>query len=160
MSRAAYRPSAPSPPHPAPLSCFETNRLSTFGDTHPPRTLHLPCGWALEKQNGLPLNARAFCIIRLVQNRTFLAPQDSPTEWIECMSHRKRRKTKQQPSMLPCPAVTDCCLVSFHFLCDIHSVQLRCSLRLQSQKNIGLLTGSFLVLTFAGDHPQVLQIKA
>ena len=43
-----------------------------------------------------------------------------PTEWMECMSHRKRRETKQQPSMLLGPAVPGCCLVSFHFLCDIH----------------------------------------
>ena len=41
---------------------------------------------------------------------------------MECMSLRKRRETKQQPSMLPCPAVPGCCLVSFHFLCDIHSI--------------------------------------
>ena len=46
----------------------------------------------------------------------------STTDWMECMSHRKRRETKQQPSMLPGPAVPGCCLVNFHFLCDIHSV--------------------------------------
>ena len=44
------------------------------------------------------------------------------TEWMECMSHRKRRETKQQPNMLPSPAVPGCCIVSFHFLCDIHSI--------------------------------------
>ena len=38
------------------------------------------------------------------------------------MSHRKRRETKQQPSMLPGPAVPFCCLVSFCFWCDIHSI--------------------------------------
>ena len=38
------------------------------------------------------------------------------------MSHRKGRETKQQPSMLPGPAVPGCCLVYFHFLCDIHSI--------------------------------------
>ena len=38
------------------------------------------------------------------------------------MSHRKRRETKQQLSMLLGPAVPGCCLVSFHFLCDIHSL--------------------------------------
>ena len=32
------------------------------------------------------------------------------------MAHRKRKETKQQPSMLPGPAVPVCCLVSFHFL--------------------------------------------
>ena len=45
-------------------------------------------------------------------------------EWMESMSHRKRRETKQQPNMLPCPSVPGCCLVSFHFLCDIHCVGL------------------------------------
>ena len=33
----------------------------------------------------------------------------------------KRRETKQHPSILPGPAVPDCCLVSYCFLCDIHS---------------------------------------
>ena len=42
--------------------------------------------------------------------------------WMEWMSHRKRRETKQQPSMLPGPAVPGCCLVSFRFLCNIHSI--------------------------------------
>ena len=32
------------------------------------------------------------------------------------MPHRKWRETKQQPSMLPGPAVPGCCLISFHFL--------------------------------------------
>ena len=32
------------------------------------------------------------------------------------MAHRKGKKTKQQPSMLPDPAVPGCCLVSFCFL--------------------------------------------
>ena len=42
--------------------------------------------------------------------------------------HRKRRETKQQPSMLPGPAVPGCCLVSFRFLCDIHSIHtVQCS---------------------------------
>ena len=42
--------------------------------------------------------------------------------WI---SHRKRRETKQvkqQSSMMPGPAVPGCCLVSFCFLCDMHSI--------------------------------------
>ena len=43
------------------------------------------------------------------------------TGWIEWMSHRKQRETKQQPSMLPGPAVPGCCLGSFRFLCNIHS---------------------------------------
>ena len=33
-----------------------------------------------------------------------------------------RRETKQQPSMLPGPAVPGSCLVSFPFPCAIHSV--------------------------------------
>ena len=37
------------------------------------------------------------------------------------MSRSKQRETKQQPSMLPGPTVPGCCLVSFRFLCDIHS---------------------------------------
>ena len=44
------------------------------------------------------------------------------TGWMEWMSHRKRRETKQQPSILPGPAVPGCCLVSFCILCDIHSI--------------------------------------
>ena len=39
------------------------------------------------------------------------------------MSHRKRRETKLELSMLPGPAVPGCRLVSFRFLCDIHSVR-------------------------------------
>ena len=41
---------------------------------------------------------------------------------MECMSHRKQRETKQQPSMLPGPAVPGCCFVSFCFPHSIHSV--------------------------------------
>ena len=44
------------------------------------------------------------------------------TGWMEWMSHRKWRETKQQPIMLPGPAVPGCCLVSFCFLVDIHSI--------------------------------------
>ena len=40
---------------------------------------------------------------------------------MEWMLHRKRRETKQQPSMFPGLAVPGCCLVSFCFLCDIHT---------------------------------------
>ena len=32
------------------------------------------------------------------------------------MAHRKWKEMKQQPGMLPGPAVPGCCLVSFHFL--------------------------------------------
>ena len=35
------------------------------------------------------------------------------------MAHRKWKETKQQPSMLPGPAMPGCSLVSFHFLWDI-----------------------------------------
>ena len=44
------------------------------------------------------------------------------TGWMEWMSRRKRRETKQQPSMLPDRAVTGCFLFSFCFMCDIHSI--------------------------------------
>ena len=44
------------------------------------------------------------------------------TEWI---LHRKRKETKQQPSMLPGPAVPGCCLASFHFQCYILLCRLR-----------------------------------
>ena len=40
--------------------------------------------------------------------------------WI---SHRKWKETKQQPNMLPGPAVLGCCLVSFHFLWVIHPIR-------------------------------------
>ena len=43
------------------------------------------------------------------------------------MAHRKWKETKQQPSMLPGPAVPGCCLVSFNFLCAImwpHTVEM------------------------------------
>ena len=40
--------------------------------------------------------------------------------WI---SHRKWKETKQQPNMLPGPAVLGCCLVSFHFLWAIHPIR-------------------------------------
>ena len=38
------------------------------------------------------------------------------------MANRKWKEIKQQPSMLPGPAVPGCCLVSFHFLWTIHPV--------------------------------------
>ena len=66
--------------------------------------------------------------IRLIRRRAtaFMPPPRivyiHSTEWMEWMSHRKRRETKQQPSMLPGPAVPGCCLVSFHFQCDILSI--------------------------------------
>ena len=38
------------------------------------------------------------------------------------MAHRKWEETQLQPSMLPGSAVTGCCLISFCFLRDIHSI--------------------------------------
>ena len=35
---------------------------------------------------------------------------------------QETERNKQQPSMLPGPAVRGCCLVSFRLLCDIHSI--------------------------------------
>ena len=40
----------------------------------------------------------------------------SSTVLVLRMAHRKRKETKQQPSMLPGPAVLGCCLVYFHIL--------------------------------------------
>ena len=39
------------------------------------------------------------------------------------MANRKWRETKQQPSMLPGPAVPGCCLFPFHFLWAIHPIR-------------------------------------
>ena len=39
------------------------------------------------------------------------------------MAHRKWKEIKQQPSMLPGPAVPGCCLFSFHFLWAIHPIR-------------------------------------
>ena len=43
-------------------------------------------------------------------------------EWMEWMSHRKRKETKQQSDKVWPGNKLGCCLVSFHFLCDIHFV--------------------------------------
>ena len=64
----------------------------------------------------MPVPKIKICYVRVMQ------PPGWHTEWMEWMSHRKRRETKQEPSMLPSPAVPGCCLVSFHFLCDIHYI--------------------------------------
>ena len=48
---------------------------------------------------------------------------------MEWMSHRKQREHKQQPSMLPGPAVPGGCLVSFNFLCYILCSRSVCSRR-------------------------------
>ena len=39
------------------------------------------------------------------------------------MAHRKWKKIKQQPSMLPGSAVPGSCLASFHFLWAIHPIR-------------------------------------
>ena len=39
------------------------------------------------------------------------------------MAHRKWKEIKQQPSMLPGPAVSGSCLASFHFLWAIHPIR-------------------------------------
>ena len=43
------------------------------------------------------------------------------TEWMEWMSHRKRKETKHQPGTGGPGNILGCCSVSFPFLCDIHS---------------------------------------
>ena len=42
------------------------------------------------------------------------------TEWMECMSHRQWKETKQQPGTAGQGNILGCCLVSSCFLCDIH----------------------------------------
>ena len=44
------------------------------------------------------------------------------TEWMEWMSHRKQKETKQQPGTAGPGNMLGCCLVSLHFLCDIHFI--------------------------------------
>ena len=39
-----------------------------------------------------------------------------PTLRVDSLPHRKWKEIKQQPSMLPGPAVPGCCLISFYFL--------------------------------------------
>ena len=41
---------------------------------------------------------------------------------MECMSHRKRKETKQQPDTAGPGNILGCCLVSLRFLWDIHSI--------------------------------------
>ena len=45
-----------------------------------------------------------------------------PTGQMGWMAHRKWKESKQQPSMLPGPAVRGCCLISFHFLWAIRPI--------------------------------------
>ena len=44
------------------------------------------------------------------------------TEWMEWMSHRKRKETKQQPGPAGPGSILGCCLFSLSFLCDLHSI--------------------------------------
>ena len=39
------------------------------------------------------------------------------------MAHKIWKESKQQPGMLPGPAVPGCCLISFHFLWAIHPIR-------------------------------------
>ena len=52
---------------------------------------------------------------------------------------------KQQPSMLPGPAVHGCYLVSFRFLCDIHSIYSEVILYSPSQFDAHLAKQSAIV---------------
>ena len=44
------------------------------------------------------------------------------TEWMECMSHRKQKETKQHPGTAGPGNILGCCLVYLRFLYDIHSI--------------------------------------
>ena len=44
------------------------------------------------------------------------------TEWMEWMTHRKRKETKQQPGTAEPGNIPGCFLVSLRFVCDIHSI--------------------------------------
>ena len=44
------------------------------------------------------------------------------TEWMELMSHRKRKETKQQPGTDGPGNILGCCFVSLRFLWDIHYI--------------------------------------
>ena len=45
------------------------------------------------------------------------------TGWMGWMAHRKWKESKQEPSMLPGPAVPGSCLICFHFLWAIHPIR-------------------------------------
>ena len=44
------------------------------------------------------------------------------TEWMEWMSHRKQKETKQHPGTAGPGNILGCCLVYLRFLYDIHSI--------------------------------------
>ena len=107
---------------------------------------HVKKYWRLWRSFNCPLNEPSCnyerCTFRQWQWPPLTVPPRSypPLKWVfpdsfwanhitsqhtsEWISHRKRRETKQQPSMLPGPAVPGCCFVSFCFMCDIHSVYI------------------------------------
>ena len=51
------------------------------------------------------------------------AANENPTGRMGWMAHRKWKKIKLQPSMLPGPAVPGSCLASFHFRWAIHPIR-------------------------------------
>ena len=65
------------------------------------------------------LNSRPLLVSSVLNSRP-----NFPTYRVDGVdvAQETERQTKQQPSMLPCPAVHGCCLVSFHFLFDILSI--------------------------------------
>ena len=67
------------------------------------------------------------------------------------MSHMKWRKTKQHPSLQPDQALLCCCLVSFHFKCDI----LRSSKVFQSHYQVQYLQSTSIAPPWAAFLPDV-----
>ena len=71
------------------------------------------------------------------------------------MAHRKWKESKQQPSMLPSPAVPGCCLISFHFLSAIHPIR---PVQVEVSCKIAILLGKLwvgnwsLAFYFLGSH--------
>ena len=66
-------------------------------------------------------------------SRTDMTAHSVITEWMEWMSHRKQREMKQQPSMLPGPAVPGCCWISLHFLFGKLSTRTVLQLKVHAQ---------------------------
>ena len=59
------------------------------------------------------------------------------TAWLDGMSHRKRRETKQQLILWPDLALLGCCIVSLHFQCDIpssHAIYSLCESLLMTRR--------------------------
>ena len=81
------------------------------------------CGW--DSETGLKgycfhmvTNLTNICFIALLRFQVLYSLL-SNTACGHRIAHRKWKETKQQPSMLPGPAVPGCSLVSFHFLLAI-----------------------------------------